>query len=93
MTSTEPGRSSGAIELSGVTKTFATAGGRYTALQDLDLSVGPGEFCAVVGPTGCGKSTALTLVSGLERPTSGTVRVHGEAGHRYHARRRLHVPE
>jgi NitT/TauT family transport system ATP-binding protein len=78
MTSTEPGPRSGAIELAGVTKAFATPGGSYTALQDLDLSVGPGEFCAVVGPTGCGKSTALTLVSGLERPTSGTVRVHGE---------------
>jgi NitT/TauT family transport system ATP-binding protein len=78
MTSTEPSVRSGAIELSGVTKTFATPGGSYTALQDLDLSVAPGEFCAVVGPTGCGKSTALTLISGLERTTSGAVRVHGE---------------
>ncbi len=78
MTSTEPSRRSGTIELSGVTKTFATSNGSYTALQDLDLSVEPGEFCAVVGPTGCGKSTALTLISGLERATAGTVRVHGE---------------
>lgn len=69
-----------AIELRGVTKRFATAGGApYTALRDLDLTVGPGEFCAVVGPTGCGKSTTLTLVSGLERPSVGTVRVHGQA--------------
>src|SRR5437879_2193064 len=78
MVSTEPGTRSGAIELAGVTKTFATPGGSYTALRDLDLTVAPGEFCAVVGPTGCGKSTTLTLVSGLERPTQGTVRVHGE---------------
>jgi NitT/TauT family transport system ATP-binding protein len=68
----------GAIELAGVTKTFTTASGSYTALRNLDLSVAPGEFCAVVGPTGCGKSTTLTLVSGLERPSVGTVRVHGE---------------
>ena len=68
----------GAIELARVTKTFTTANGSYTALRDLDLAVAPGEFCAVVGPTGCGKSTTLTLVSGLERPTAGTVRVHGE---------------
>jgi NitT/TauT family transport system ATP-binding protein len=68
-----------AIELRGVTKRFATSGGEpYTALRDLDLTVAPGEFCAVVGPTGCGKSTTLTLVSGLERPSEGSVRVAGK---------------
>jgi len=67
-----------AIELHNVTKRFATPGAEpYTALRDLDLTVAPGEFCAVVGPTGCGKSTTLTLVAGLERPSEGTVRVHG----------------
>ncbi|MDT4935010.1 MAG: sulfonate transport system ATP-binding protein [Pseudonocardiales bacterium] len=77
MASTDLGARSGAIELVAVTKTFATPGGEYPALRDLDLTVAPGEFCAVVGPTGCGKSTTLTLVSGLERATAGTVRVHG----------------
>jgi NitT/TauT family transport system ATP-binding protein len=68
-----------AIELRGVTKRFTTPGGSiYTALKDLDLRVAPGEFCAIVGPTGCGKSTTLTMVSGLERPTVGTVEVHGQ---------------
>jgi NitT/TauT family transport system ATP-binding protein len=68
-----------AIELRGVTKRFTTDGGAtYTALRDLDLDVAPGEFCAVVGPTGCGKSTTLTLVSGLERPSLGSVKVNGE---------------
>jgi NitT/TauT family transport system ATP-binding protein len=67
-----------AIELAGVTKTFrAPDGSAYTALSNLDLTVAEGEFCAVVGPTGCGKSTTLTLVSGLERATAGQVRVHG----------------
>jgi NitT/TauT family transport system ATP-binding protein len=68
-----------AIELRGVTKRFTTPSGSvYTALKDLDLEVAPGEFCAIVGPTGCGKSTTLTLVSGLERPSLGTATVHGE---------------
>lgn len=68
-----------AIELQGVTKRFTTPSGSvYTALKDLDLQVAAGEFCAIVGPTGCGKSTTLTLVSGLERASLGTVKVHGQ---------------
>jgi NitT/TauT family transport system ATP-binding protein len=69
-------RSESVIELEGVSKRFATpSGGIYTALRDLNFTVAAGEFCAVVGPTGCGKSTTLTLVSGLERASTGTVRV------------------
>ncbi|MEO7126294.1 MAG: ABC transporter ATP-binding protein [Nakamurella sp.] len=71
-----------AIVMTGVTKRFRTpTGGIYTALQDLDLTIQRGEFCAVVGPTGCGKSTTLTLVSGLERPSKGEVLVHGTPVH------------
>jgi NitT/TauT family transport system ATP-binding protein len=67
-----------AIELRGVTKRFRTPTGKaHTALHDLDLVVEEGQFTAVVGPTGCGKSTTLTLVAGLERPTVGEVLVHG----------------
>jgi NitT/TauT family transport system ATP-binding protein len=67
-----------AIQLDSVTKRFSTpSGGVHTALEDLDLVVAPGEFCAVVGPTGCGKSTTLTLISGLERPSRGAVTVEG----------------
>jgi NitT/TauT family transport system ATP-binding protein len=66
------------IELSGVTKRFVTpSGSMFTALRDVDLVVGAGKFCAVVGPTGCGKSTTLTMVAGLERPSAGTARVGG----------------
>jgi NitT/TauT family transport system ATP-binding protein len=68
-----------AIELRNVTKRFRTPTGQaYTALRDLTLSVAPGEFCAIVGPTGCGKSTTLSLISGLERPSAGEVQVMGE---------------
>jgi NitT/TauT family transport system ATP-binding protein len=69
-----------AIELLSVTKRFPTPnGGVYTALRDLTLRVAPGEFAAVVGPTGCGKSTTLALVSGLEPASAGEVRVMGRA--------------
>src|SRR3979411_2916073 len=81
----EPGRTPSAaagaakIELSGVTKRFVTPSGSvFTAIQDVDLLIEPGQFCAVVGPTGCGKSTTLSLVSGLDGPTAGTVRVGGQ---------------
>jgi len=68
-----------AIELRGVFKRFPTADGRaYTAIRDVNLNVRPGEFCCVVGPTGCGKSTTLGLISGLEPPSLGEVRVFGE---------------
>jgi NitT/TauT family transport system ATP-binding protein len=67
-----------AIELHGVTKRFLTPSGTvFTALRDLDMAVEPGEFCAVVGPTGCGKSTTLALISGLEPPSEGEVKVFG----------------
>ncbi len=69
-----------AIELRGATKRFrSSSGGVHTAVRDLDLSVRDGEFVAVVGPTGCGKSTTLSLVSGLEPPSAGEVLVHGAA--------------
>ena len=68
------------IELRDVTKRFLTpSGGVYTALRDLTMSVGAGEFCAVVGPTGCGKSTTLALIAGLEPPSEGEVDVFGKS--------------
>jgi NitT/TauT family transport system ATP-binding protein len=67
-----------AIELRGVYKRFLTPSGEaYTALRDLNFTVEPGEFCAIVGPTGCGKSTTLALISGLEPPSAGEVRIGG----------------
>jgi NitT/TauT family transport system ATP-binding protein len=66
------------IELSNVSQRFVTSDGRsLTALRDFDMTVRQGEFCAVVGPTGCGKSTTLSLIAGLARPSSGTVSIKG----------------
>jgi len=51
--------------------------GRYTAVRDATLSVAPGEFVSVVGPTGCGKSTLLNVAAGLLAPSSGSITVFG----------------
>jgi len=67
-----------AIELRDVAKRFPTpSGGVFTALKGLNLQVAPGEFAAVVGPTGSGKSTTLALIAGLEPPSAGEVLVGG----------------
>ena len=70
-----------ALELERITCTFISRedrAQRYTAVQEASLSVAPGEFVSVVGPTGCGKSTLLNLAAGLLAPSSGAVRVFGE---------------
>ena len=70
----EPAR----IDIVGLTKRFLTPkGDTFTAIRDVTLTVEPGQFCAIVGPTGCGKSTTLAQVSGLERPSAGSVSVGG----------------
>ena len=67
-----------AIELARVNRRFLTPDGRsLTALRDFSMTVAPGEFAAVVGPTGCGKSTTLNLITGLSKPSGGEVRVMG----------------
>ncbi|WP_405144707.1 ABC transporter ATP-binding protein [Sphaerisporangium sp. NBC_01403] len=69
-----------AIELRGVTKRFPTRDGRdYTAARDMTLTVRSGEFVSVVGPTGCGKSTSLSMISGLAPASAGEVLVQGRA--------------
>jgi len=75
------------IELRAVTKRFRTGDGNvHTALENLNLTIDDGEFCAVVGPTGCGKSTTATLIAGLEQPSVGDVLVDGEPVHGIGAR-------
>src|SRR6202795_2667070 len=61
-----------AIELKNVARRFITPTGEIlSALEDFDLSIAPGEFFAIVGPTGCGKSTTLGLIAGLAKPQAG----------------------
>jgi putative ABC transport system ATP-binding protein len=62
------------VQLGGVHKRY----GETVGLDGVDLEIAPGESVAVMGPSGSGKSTLLNIVAGLDRPTSGTVTVHGE---------------
>ena len=65
------------IELRRVTRTYDTAAGSFHALQEVNISIAPGEMAAVVGKSGSGKSTLLNLIGGIDRPTSGEVAVDG----------------
>jgi len=59
------------IRLDNITKRFGT----HTALRNLSLDIGDGEFFVLLGPTGAGKTTTLRLIAGLEKPTSGTIAI------------------
>jgi NitT/TauT family transport system ATP-binding protein len=67
-----------AVEVRGAGRTFGTRAGTVVALEDIDLTVEPGEFVALIGPSGCGKSTLLRLIADLDSPTTGSVEVFGE---------------
>lgn len=67
------------LDVEGLVKEYDTGGGEpLTVLDDLDMTVAPGEIVAVVGESGTGKSTLLHLLGALDRPTRGTVRFQGE---------------
>lgn len=65
------------FRLDGVDFSYPSRRGAVAALEDIGITARPGEFLAVVGPSGCGKSTLLKLVSGLLKPTRGSVRLNG----------------
>ena len=68
----------GFLEISNLVKSYRTPdGGEFIVLNGVDLTVGEDEFISVIGHSGCGKSTLLKIVAGLERGTSGSVRIEG----------------
>lgn len=66
------------IELAGVEKVYRSGKLEYAALRGVDLSIAAGEMVAIVGPSGSGKSTIINMITGIDRPTGGTVTVDGE---------------
>jgi putative ABC transport system ATP-binding protein len=65
------------VEIQGVSRTYGSGELAVHALRDVDLDIHAGDFAAVAGPSGSGKTTLLNVMSGLDRPTEGTVVVDG----------------
>ena len=65
------------IELAGVQKTYRTGNVAYQALRGVDLTIERGDMVAIVGPSGSGKSTIMNMITGIDRPSAGTVTVDG----------------
>jgi putative ABC transport system ATP-binding protein len=65
------------IELIDLEKTFISESGQIQVLKNVNLKIYPGEKVSLIGPSGCGKSTLLSLISGLIRPSKGTVKLDG----------------
>jgi len=66
------------VVIHGLTKEFMTGEGKTRALAGIDLEVKDREFFGVIGPTGCGKTTLLHIIAGLDKPTNGSVEFVGE---------------
>jgi len=66
------------IELIGVEKVYRSGKLEYPALRGVDLSIPAGEMVAIIGPSGSGKSTIINMITGIDRPTAGSVTVGGE---------------
>jgi len=65
------------IEMEKISKYYENEGERVAALKEVELTIGTGEFIAVMGPSGSGKSTLLNILGGLSRPSEGELRVDG----------------
>jgi NitT/TauT family transport system ATP-binding protein len=66
------------LELQSVGKSYGTGGRGFCAVENVSLSIRPGEFVGLLGPSGCGKSTLLRIITGLSPATSGRVLYRGE---------------
>lgn len=65
------------VKLQNVTKVYRTDGVAFPALDDISLSIEPGEFLSIAGPSGSGKTTALNLIGCLDKPTAGSIFLEG----------------
>jgi nitrate ABC transporter ATP-binding subunit len=67
-----------ALEITGLAKTFDTPSGPYTAVKDVYAKMYDGEFVCIVGHSGCGKSTVLSIIAGLQKASLGGVAINGK---------------
>jgi ABC-type nitrate/sulfonate/bicarbonate transport system ATPase subunit len=65
------------IEVNGIRKGFASNGAELQVVEDVSLTVGDGEFVAIVGPSGCGKTTLMNMVAGFLQPDAGSILIDG----------------
>src|SRR5690349_5775270 len=65
------------IEIDNVTVSFKTSSGTYTAVKEISLTVKKGEIVSLIGHSGCGKSTLMGTISGMVKPSAGTVKANG----------------
>ena len=66
------------IKVNNLTKKFPMGGGWFTALENITLNFGEGEFSGIVGPSGSGKTTLLNIIGSLDDPTSGEASCYGK---------------
>ena len=66
------------IRVAALSKTYRTGSLEVPVLKNIDLTIAGGEFVAIMGPSGSGKSTLLYLIGGLDKPSSGTIRIAGK---------------
>ncbi|WGH90602.1 ABC transporter ATP-binding protein [Auritidibacter ignavus] len=66
------------LSVTGVGRTFGAGDAQVVALTDVDVEIASGEFTVILGPSGSGKSTLLNLLGGMDRPSTGSIRVDGE---------------
>ncbi|HUF39528.1 MAG TPA: cyclic nucleotide-binding domain-containing protein [Anaerolineales bacterium] len=69
------------VEVRGLAKSYPTPSGDFFALKDIDVQIGRGEFVAVIGKSGSGKTTFINMLAGIDRPTRGEIHVNGAALH------------
>lgn len=67
------------LDLQNVNLTYFSDNGETQALKDINFSVNSGDFVSIVGPSGCGKTTILSIISGLIKPTSGTITINNNS--------------
>nr|WP_279530097.1 ABC transporter ATP-binding protein [Halospeciosus flavus] len=77
-TETETEAEEPAVAVDSVTKRYGEGDSGTLALEDVSFEAHDGEFLVIVGPSGCGKTTLFRIIAGLEEPTSGEVRIHGD---------------